>query len=524
MAPTPGFNAEVAKHHELLSRDEPSATNSSLNGKPQLPEEVVTAPLFSLPARTALSIKYERNYTSNTDDSVYPQYGLLGHRVDDSEDITQDSLVYTNTAAPWSTFICGSQGSGKSHTLSCLLENCLIPSSPAGRLTAPLAGVVFHYDKFTGFSSTQLCEAAYLCSSQIPVRLLVSPTNFLSMKNAYTNLAGLGNVSHMLKIEPMYLPMKGLNISMMKTLMGIDNVSTQPLYIQVVMKILRDMAIANQGRERFDYGMFRRELDAENFIKGQQVPLQMRLDVLESFFEPGTMPNGNGKPRRQSCADDIWKFPKGTLTIIDLSCPFVGPDDACALFNICISLVLKDRHESGRILAFDEAHKFLTATSSEAMELTENLLSIVRQQRHLGTRVLIATQEPTISPILLDLCNLTIIHRFTSPAWFKAIKAHIAGARENAEARESLERDLFRKIVQLSTGEALLFCPTALLDVMRRGDSSPGGLSSSDSGQMTDDEDFTTGDHHAVQLGAGHVHVRVRKRVTADGGRSIIAQ
>ncbi|OOQ84266.1 hypothetical protein PEBR_33938 [Penicillium brasilianum] len=515
MAPTSGFNAEVDEHLKLLSRDESNVTNSSSNGKPQLPEEVVTAPLFSLPTRTALSIEYKRNYTKNTDDSVYPQYGLLGHRVDDSGDVTQNSLVYTNTAAPWSTFICGSQGSGKSHTLSCLLENCLVASSPAGRLTAPLAGVVFHYDKFTGFSNTQLCEAAYLCSSKIPVRVLVSPTNFLAMKNAYKNLAGLGNVSNMLKVEPMYLPMKGLNISMMKTLMGVDNISDQPLYIEVVMKILRDMAIANQGRERFDYGMFRRQLDAENLMKGQQVPLQMRLDVLESFFEPGTMPNGKGKPQKKSRADDLWKFPEGTLTIIDLSCPFVGPDDACALFNICISLALKDRHESGR---------FLTATSSEAMELTETLLSIVRQQRHLGTRVVIATQEPTLSPTHLDLCNLTIIHRFTSPAWFKAIKAHIAGASENAEAKDALERDLFRKIVQLSTGEALLFCPTALLNVMRRGDADGREWDSSDADRITDDEDFTTGNHHAVQLGAGHVRVRVRKRVTADGGRSIIAQ
>jgi hypothetical protein len=158
------------------------------------------------------------------------------------------------------------------------------------------------------------------------------------------------------------------------------------------------------------------------------------------------------------------------------------------------------------------------------MELTETLLSIVRQQRHLGTRVIIATQEPTLSPNLLDLCNLTIIHRFTSPAWFKSIKAHIAGATENAEAKEALDRDLFRKIVQLSTGEALLFCPTALLNVMGRGDANGRGWGSSDADRGTDDENFTTGNHHAVQPGAGHVRVRVRKRVTADGGRSIIAQ
>lgn len=62
------------------------------------------------------------------------------------------------------------------------------------------------------------------------------------------------------------------------------------------------------------------------------------------------------------------------------------------------------------------------------MELTDTLLSVIRQQRHLGARVLIATQEPTISPELLVLCNVTIVHRFTSPAWYRAIEKHIAGA------------------------------------------------------------------------------------------------
>ena len=54
-----------------------------------------------------------------------------------------------------------------------------------------------------------------------------------------------------------------------------------------------------------------------------------------------------------------------------------------------------------------------------ASAFTDSLLSVIRLQRHLATRVIIATQEPTISPKLLDLCSMTIVHRFTSPAWLK---------------------------------------------------------------------------------------------------------
>ena len=59
--------------------------------------------------------------------------------------------------------------------------------------------------------------------------------------------------------------------------------------------------------------------------------------------------------------------------------------------------------------------QFLTQ-SGEAGKLADQLTSPVRQQRHLGTRIIIATQEPTLAPSLFDLCNVSIVHRFKSPA------------------------------------------------------------------------------------------------------------
>lgn len=123
------------------------------------------------------------------------------------------------------------------------------------------------------------------------------------------------------------------------------------------MKILRDMAIANQGKSSFNYSAFKLLLQREQFLKGQLMPLNMRLEVLESFFEPGSVPGASPDMPKQHVADDLWKFPPGTLTIIDLSCPFVGQEDACALFNISVALFLKNRHDTGRIIALDEAHK-----------------------------------------------------------------------------------------------------------------------------------------------------------------------
>lgn len=129
--------------------------------------------------------------------------------------------------------------------------------------------------------------------------------------------------------------------------------------------------------------------------------------------------------------------------------------------------------------------------------MTEDLLSIIRQQRHLGTRVLIATQEPTLSPKLIDLVNATFVHRFLSPSWYKVLEQHLAGA--SKDGRD--EGSLFNKIMSLRTGEALLFCPTAQLDVAE------------------DSEE----EKEVKILGNSYAKIKIRKRLTADGGKSMMA-
>ena len=148
--------------------------------------------------------------------------------------------------------------------------------------------------------------------------------------------------------------------------------------------------------------------------------------------------------------------------------------------------------------------QFMNDAQSAPSSFTESLLSVIRQQRHLATRVIIATQEPTISPKLLDLCSMTIVHRFTSPSWLQALKTHLAGVSvfDDDETRDL--KQIFKKIVNLEAGEALLFSPSMMLNVSDSG--TPGAIVL-----------------HTEKLGMGYLQVRVRSRITADGGRSIMA-
>lgn len=152
--------------------------------------------------------------------------------------------------------------------------------------------------------------------------------------------------------------------------------------------------------------------------------------------------------------------------------------------------------------------------SVEARSFTDTLLSTVRLQRHLGARILISTQEPTISSDLLSLCSVTIVHRFSSPAWLRALQGHVAaaalGTQSNGEATATIEEDLatpeitgkfslFYRIVNLRVGEALLFSPGAALGSAAEKPSSPG----------------------LTRLGAGYLVIKIRKRLTEDGGKSV---
>ncbi|OOF92569.1 hypothetical protein ASPCADRAFT_8842 [Aspergillus carbonarius ITEM 5010] len=104
------------------------------------------------------------------EDNKITQYGLLGgstHALSSTSPdqppfyLDEDPRLFFNITHPSRIFIYDSQGSGKSHTLSCLLENCLIPSK-AGRLANPLTAVVFHYDMFTSDEPGYPCEAVSL--------------------------------------------------------------------------------------------------------------------------------------------------------------------------------------------------------------------------------------------------------------------------------------------------------------------------------------------------------------------------
>lgn len=326
-------------------------------------EEIRSTPLFS----TAVA-----EWAQSRPGVEFPQFALLAALCkgtpfpqqhgdgDEKKNSSPDPRIFLNVNAPWSVFICGSQGSGKSHSLSCMLENCLLPHPTLGLLPNPLTALVFHYDSFTSTAGGQVSEAAYLCSSGLAVRVFVSPTNLAAMTTLYSNMPGLPPGCAGPTVYPFFLPERYLNAERLMTLMAAGSGDgPTPLYLQTALQILRGMVLERQSESGINYADFKRRILDKNLSTNQLTPLNLRLDLLESFldFAKSAFDGGGSKKTKEKTKGVDWTHTPRTITIVDLSCPFVDSDTACGLFEMYLGVFLEQKMDIGRVIVLDEAHK-----------------------------------------------------------------------------------------------------------------------------------------------------------------------
>ncbi|KFY98161.1 hypothetical protein V498_01627 [Pseudogymnoascus sp. VKM F-4517 (FW-2822)] len=136
------ITARLYDYHLSLLR--PGPTQQSL-------QEVTTAPIFTMPV-----LEHAEAIVDGKSLPEFPQYGLLAGLADAvRENSKSDGPGHSNVQDPRIFFNGGSvehvhlrlSRLREEHTLSYLLENCLIPSD-ANRLPRPLTGLVVHYDTF----------------------------------------------------------------------------------------------------------------------------------------------------------------------------------------------------------------------------------------------------------------------------------------------------------------------------------------------------------------------------------------
>ncbi|KAK7049665.1 Vacuolar protein-sorting-associated protein 33 [Paramarasmius palmivorus] len=362
--------------------------------------------------------------------------------------------------------------------VSVMLENMFISNYPAvGSLQKPLSGLVLHFGE--GGAGASPCEAAWLAvpnspSIQTPsVTVYVSKSSLNTMKQVYASLIEKGNI----KVAPLLFDEGDLDAQTFLSMMAVGSSDGAPLYIQILLSILRDLG------EAFTFKSFMRELEKKkkDFNPNQLTGLEQRLSLLKGFM------------RSNSKLDARLEFSAGELTVIDLSDPFIDPASACGIFEVITRLFVRAKVDTGKVLVLDEAHKYL-AIKQGSSPLAKSLLGLMRLQRHLAMRVIISTQEPTVvPPVVLDLCSVAILHRFSSPSWWEHLIKHVSA--------DFSESDGFSEVVQLQTGQAMILTPS--------------GLGTFPLGESDADDTVE-------RFGRRYLLVKTRKRVTVDGGASVL--
>ena len=478
---------------------------------------------------------------------------------EEEEEINGQREVFLNTHEPFCLAAVGVQGAGKSHTLACVLEACLIPFPEADvvRLQHPMSAMVLHYDQSilsiceatglicslpriseilsraaeascnvstpgfcdmiatpaapkccSGYSGNNTAGAAATVSSSLPFQtrlavphlpkekmvVLVSPSYYHQRKAFYGSYC---------TVRPLLFRWHTLTADLIKRILRIKEGESQ-LYDSSILNLLR-----NFQRHGITFPVFIKQARDCSSLRTQVGSLAPRLKLLEKYI-------AESEENADILADSVdllSTIKPGVLVVVDLTDPLVTPEEANGIFQVLTEQYRAAHIRGGKILALDEAHKFMDGVKSDG--LSDAIVNVVRRARHNGMRLVISSQSPrSLAPELLELVTVAVLHRFHSYDWFSYLSQKLP-----------LCADDWERLMFLQPGHALVFASRYLVPLMNQ--------------HRRAAQERTVGDgrDHDDQLHEGRASCRqlplmqtyllpihIRPRITADRGGSRLNQ
>lgn len=368
-----------------------------------------------------------------------PQYGLLG---DVSGRRIAIDLNQTHTIS-----LFGVQGGGKSYTLGTIAEMASLQIPNINVLPQPLATVIFHYSptmdyrpEFTSMigPNTEAAQVKALKDifgaeprSLADVLLLAPADKLDERKQEYPGI----------EVRPLKFGARELQTSHWRFLMGA--VGNQATYIRQLNRIMKSL------RDDLTLEGLKQGIEASSLPDHLKGMAKMRLELASEYIDDSVRLKDEIRP--------------GRLIIVDLRDEFIEKDEALGLFVVLLQLFAdaKFRDDSGierafnKLVVFDEAHKYI-----ESPDLVAGLIEVVREMRHKGTSIMVASQDPPSVPVsLIELSSQVILHKFNSPAWLKHLQ----------KANAALGALTPEKMSNLRPGEAFIWSSKATDEAFTRG-------------------------------------------------------
>lgn len=388
------------------------------------------------PTSTAEHVEDDPNYEDPKYDVVIgkndasPQFGIIGKMISNGRVIGMD-LNECNTIS-----LFGVQGAGKSYTIGSITEMVLRQFPKVNKLPAPLASVIFHYSdsmdyapEFTSMvypndAAGQLAKlkAEYGAEAgSVKDVVLLAPTSQVEIRKAeYPDIEvhGIGFDSAELAVK-----------DWMFLLGAVGNDSTYIKELKQIMKACRH----NMSLENIRQGV----ANSSHMTASQRSLAEQKLDFAEEYITDGNKLQQYMKP--------------GRLIIVDLRDEFIEKDEALGLFvvmlNIFSSVTSVNGQKFNKFIVFDEAHKYMNNK-----ELVSSITTAIREMRHKGVSIMIASQDPMSLPVeIIELSSIVVMHRFSSPAWVKHVQKAIT----------PLQTLTATEMASLGSGEAYLWANKA---------------------------------------------------------------
>jgi hypothetical protein len=326
------------------------------------------------------------------------QYGLLGRT--GNKTVALD-LNGTNTIS-----IFGVQGGGKSYTVGSVVEMATQSFPGINLLPSPLASVIFHYHSSQDYppefvsmiapnsqdEEIRILQGEYGASPGRleDVLILTSADKVVERQTEFPSI----------RVEPILFSSGELSIKDWQFLMGVFG---DQMYMKQVTLIMRRL------RKNLTLEGLRAEIEASDLSDNQKALVNTRLDFAEPFIDDN-----------HRLADML---SPGRLVIVDLRDELITKEEALGLFVVMLNIFANAGRgqDFNKLIVFDEAHKYMNNE-----ELAGYIVEVVRQMRHQGVSILIASQDPPSLPnAIIELSTLVILHRFNSPKWLKHVQQSV---------------------------------------------------------------------------------------------------
>jgi DNA phosphorothioation-dependent restriction protein DptH len=385
--------------------------------------EIIKPPQLELNYDTILGIESET-----------PQYGILGETY--GRKIALD-LNQTHTIS-----LFGVQGAGKSYTLGSIVEMACMPIPNINKLPSPLATVIFHYsptqDYKPEFTSMVAANSDSKQIASLRERFGAEPA---ALKDVVI-LAPMSKVAERkaeypdIEIVPLTFAASELKAAHWRFLMGA--VGSQSMYLRQVNQIMRKL------RDQITLEEILQGIENSSLSDHLKDLARTRLEFAGEYINDSSRLTNVIHP--------------GRLIIVDLRDEYLEKDEALGLFVVLLQIFSEATYQGeqfNKLVVFDEAHKYI-----ENPDLVAGLIEVVREMRHKGTSIMVASQDPPSVPIsLIELSSQIIMHRFNSPAWLKHIQ----------KANVALNNLTPENMSHLNAGEAYIWSSKATDDGFTRG-------------------------------------------------------